>query len=242
MSSKIWFMRTHLCLSLIVTLIACASEPSGLADIAKEPTRSERSSSIVQGATPPLVIDPKMLSVVRIDPHRSLGDPTASLAIVEFGDYQCPYCRRFHVGTFSKLNENYIETGKVRYFYRDFPLSMHEHAFSAAVAAHCADAQGRYWQMQELLYAEQARLGNDLYIELATELNLDIGRFKECLKSAAPRRAVSRDIAEGRRAGINATPSFIIGYVEQDRVTIKRMAAGVPDFDVFAKELDALAR
>ncbi len=119
---------------------------------------------------------------------------------------------------------------------------MHQHAFGAAVAAQCAGAQGRYWEMQELLYAEQARLGRELYQELATELNLRIDRFNECLKSDAPRRAVQQDIAEGRRVGVNATPSFILGYVEQDRVVIKRMTAGAPAFEVFAKELDALAR
>jgi protein-disulfide isomerase len=229
-------------LSLLGALFACASGTPRSADVATEPTRSERSSGIVQGATPPLVIDRNSPIVVPVDLRRSRGDAKATVAIVEFGDYQCPYCRGFHVGVLTKLHESYIETGKVRYFYRDFPLPMHEHALGAAVAAQCAGAQGRYWEMQELLYAEQARLGTELYQELATELNLEIDRFNECLKSDAPRRAVNRDIADGRRVGVNATPTFILGYLEQDRVVIKRIAAGVPTFEIFAKELDALAR
>ena len=225
--------------SAFALIAACANDAAR----DREPLRSAHSSSAIQRDEPPSVITPEPAEpFVRIDSARGLGGSAARIAIVEFADYQCPYCRAFHVGTLPKLHEGYVETGKVRYFYRDFPLSMHEHAFSAAVAAQCAGDQGRYWQMQELLYAEQARLGEDLYEELATELNLDANRFKACLRSEKAGRAVRGDLAEGRRVGVNGTPTFIIGYIEHDRVLIKRTAVGAPNFETFAKEIDALAR
>ncbi|SRR5581483_8948642 len=229
-------------LLLLLLLLSAAGDMAISAERPDSARRSDHSSSAVQNAEPPRVITIPTELVVRVDANRALGSASAKVAIVEFGDYQCPYCRAFHVGTLPQLQTAYIDTGKVRYFYKDFPLSIHEHAFGASVAAYCAGAQGRYWQMQELLYAEQARLGVELYGELAGELKLDPERFQACRKSAAARGAVRRDVGEGRDLGINATPSFILGYIEQDRVVVKRTAAGAPSFEVFAKEIEALNR
>lgn len=230
-------------LALLITVLAVfLGEPGESAEAPAAPARSDHSSSAVQGAGPSELAIVMTEPSVRVDPSRSSGSPSATIAIVEFGDYQCPYCRAFHVGTLPKLHESFVKTGKVRYFYKDFPLSSHRQAFGASVAGYCGGAQKRYWQMQELLYAEQARLGNALYDELATELGLDVQAFKACLRSDVARSAVNRDVIDGRSVGINATPSFIIGIIAGDRVVIKRMAAGAPSFEVFAKEIEALSR
>lgn len=225
----------------IVILAACVPPDGVRADAPAEPARSARGSSVVQGATPPLAVSP-VRPVLHVDPERALGSRTATLAIVEFADYQCPYCRRFHVGTFPKLQREYIETGKVRYFYKEFPLSSHAHAFSAAVAAYCAGAQQRYWEMQDLLYTEQARLGRALYVELGAELKLDMPRFESCLTARAAQQAVQRDLDAGRRLGVRATPTFVLGRLEGNRVVVERMAAGAPAFEVFAQEIERLMR
>jgi protein-disulfide isomerase len=228
-----------LTICFVVIVAGCANDAARTSD----PSNVGLSSSSLQnGPSPPVVAVVPTEPFVRVDAARALGSSSATVAIVEFADYQCPYCRGFHVGTLPKLHESYIETGKVRYFYLDFPLSIHEHAFGAAVAARCAGEQGQYWQMQELLYAEQARLGRDLYPELAAELNLDAERFKTCLGAGTYSGAVRGDLAEGRRVGVSGTPTFIIGYVQKDRVLIKRTAVGAPSFEVFVRELDALAR
>lgn len=180
--------------------------------------------------------------MVRIDPERALGSSSATLAIVEFADYQCPYCRDFQVGTFAKLRKAYIDTGKVRYFYKDFPLRIHNQALPASVAAYCAGAQKRYWPMHDLLYQEQARLGDGLYTELAVKLALDADKFKACRRSRVAYGAVRRDLEDARRLGIRGTPSFALGRVNGNRVIVQRMATGAPTFDVFARELDALNR
>lgn len=177
---------------------------------------------------------------VAVDPGRGLGSPTAAVAIVEFADFQCPYCRAFHVSTFPKLQADYIDTGKVRFFYKDFPAPGHRHALPASVAAHCAGAQGRYWPMHELLYTEQARLGEELYEELAGELGLDPKAFSACRQATPARRAVAADAEAGQRLGIRGTPSFALGYLDGDRVVIKRLLVGARPFDVFAREIESL--
>lgn len=182
------------------------------------------------------------LPVVRVDPDHALGSSTASIAIVEFADYQCPYCRGFHAQTFPKLKSAYIDSGKARFFYKDFPLRIHPHAFPASVVAYCAGAQQRYWPMQDLLYDNQERLGEVLYVKLAEELKLDIKQFNACRRSGAAFLAIRRDVADGYRLGINGTPSFILGRIHGDRVIVQRMATGTPSFETFAQELDALNR
>lgn len=183
-----------------------------------------------------------LFAMLPVNPDRALGDPKAKLAIVEFGDYQCPYCRVFHTGTFRQLRTAYIDTGKVRYFHKDFPLRMHAHAFGASIAAYCAGEQGRFWEMNEFLYAKQARLGEALYLELVNELELDATRFDACRRSQPAQFAVRRDMEEGRIIRISGTPTFVIGHVDGDRVAVERMATGAPAFETFATELEALGR
>ena len=227
-----------LTLSVFASISALANEVGG-----QEPPRRTPGSSAVQSdQSPSAIIGAPGEPFVLVDSRHALGGSSARVAIVEFADYQCPYCRSFHVTTLPQLHDDYIATGKVRYFYRDFPLSSHRHAFSAAVAAQCAGEQGRYWQMQELLYAEQARLGAELYEELAKELDLDGEQFKACTKSGKPGRAVRADMDEGRRVGVKGTPTFLIGYIEQNRVVIKRTAVGAPNLETLVKEIDALVR
>lgn len=225
----------------LASLAACVPPDHVRADAPNAPRRSAHGSSVVQGGTPPLVVA-STRPVVEVDPQRALGSASATIAIVEFADYQCPYCRRFHLTTFSKLRQEYVETGKVRYFYKDFPLSSHAHAFSAAVAAHCAGAQGRYWQMQDLLYSEQARLGREGYVALGTKLGLELPRFESCLTSRAAEQAVRRDLMAGRRLGVRATPTFVLGRVEGGRVVVERIAAGTLPFEVFAQEIELMER
>lgn len=229
----------------LLSLLLLSSVVVGADDSAparSNPARSNRSSSVVQGAEPPAVVKLGAEPFVRVDPGRARGDSAAKIAVVEFADYQCPYCRAFHGTTFPKLDAAYIKTGKVRYFYIDLPLSMHPQAFSASVATRCAAAQGQYRSMQDALYAGQAPLGDALYEELAHQIGLDLDRFRACRGSEVVRRLVERDVAEAHRLGVDATPTFVLGRIEGDRVVVKRTAVGAPSYEVLAKEIDALLR
>ena len=112
--------------------------------------------------------------------QRILGSADAQVMIIEFTDLQCPYCARFARDTWPLLRERYVDTGKVRFATRDLPLPMHEFAVPAAVAARCAGEQGRFWEFREALFAAQATLGHDTFVDLARKFDLDLEKFATC--------------------------------------------------------------
>lgn len=159
-----------------------------------------------------LVIQPSTVVV--------LGSPSAPITIVEFSDYQCPFCNRHVSETMPQLLAEMIETGRVRYEFKDFPLeSIHPDARGAAIAARCAGDQEGYWAMHDALFANQNRWSgqgekaNEIYISLADELQLDTQFFQTCLESGNYDAAVQADLDEGMALGITGTPTFFInGY------------------------------
>lgn len=171
---------------------------------------------------------------------RSLGSDAAPVAIVEYSDYQCPYCQRFHLGVLPRLKSDYIDTGKVKLFFRDLPLTMHPQALPAAVAARCAAQQGKFWPMNEALYAQQSELGPALYTRLAASLELNGERFKRCFDDPATSQLVRRDAHEASGYGISATPTFMLGRYDGARVEIRSVARGFADFETFAQAIDKL--
>lgn len=170
----------------------------------------------------------------------SLGNANATLTIVEFSDYQCSYCRRFHAEVLPALRKAYIDTGKVQLLFKDFPLSMHREALPAAVAGRCAGAQGKFWPMNELLFANQDRLAGALYPKLAATLALDIDAFKRCLLDPALTTAIQRDQQQALDLGVNATPGFLIGRRLPEGLRIERVGTGFIDFTALSAELDKM--
>jgi protein-disulfide isomerase len=149
----------------------------------------------------------------------SKGDPNAPITIIEYSDYQCPYCQRYFQQTLPKLLENYVETGQVRYVFKDFPLnSIHPQAAKAAEAARCAAQVGgneAYWAMHDWLFAGQREWsGKSSHVEVfkgyAGELGLDQAAFDACLDSGRHAQAVQADLQEGAELGVSGTPAFFI--------------------------------
>lgn len=180
--------------------------------------------------------------VVSIAGAPRLGDSQAKIGIVEFSDYQCPFCRKFHLKTVPELTAQFIETGKVQYFYKDFPLKMHRQSVPAAIAARCAGQQNQYWAMQHGLFVQQERLGTALFSELAQALKLDMPAFVNCMNDPGIQQAIYMDMVAGRQLGVRSTPTFLIGEIKGDRLVVKRMASGVPTVEDFAKELEPLLK
>ena len=152
-----------------------------------------------------------------VDDDPSIGDPNAPVTIVEFSDFQCPFCRSFYSSTYQQLKENYVDTGKVRIVYRDFPLEFHSAARISALASECADEQDRFWDYHDKLFEEQAKQGNgtisygiDELKRWASELGIDSGRFNECLDTQRYADEVDADFAAGQSVGVSGTPSFYI--------------------------------
>src|SRR5262245_25579675 len=144
-----------------------------------------------------------------------LGETTARLIIVEFGDYQCPRCSEHFNWTVEELLEEYVRNGKLKYVFRDFPLeSIHPVALKAAEAAHCAGEQGKYWDMHDRCLRNQASIEPKPLPLHARMLGLDAPRFEQCLESGKYIAAVRDSVVEGKKSGVRGTPSFFLGFSE----------------------------
>jgi protein-disulfide isomerase len=141
------------------------------------------------------------------DDDHILGDKNAAVTIVEYSDYQCPFCARFHP-TLQQTMKAY--EGKVRWVYRHFPLSFHDEAENAAEAAECAGEQGKFWEYGDALVANQPSLGEDLYKKLAGDLGLNAAQFDACRASDKFLEKIASDAKEGAAAGVTGTPGTLI--------------------------------
>ena len=142
---------------------------------------------------------------------QSLGSADAPLTMVEFTDLQCPYCRQFAVATFDEIKKNWIDTGKLRYVTRDYPLDFHPQAMPAARAARCAGEQGKFWDMRLALVRNANLLSADYIRKTAADLKLDAAAFSSCAASSKYDAEIRADMQEGARLGIDGTPMFVIG-------------------------------
>lgn len=148
---------------------------------------------------------------VAFDRRRLRGDPNAVVTIVEFADFQCPYCKQTET-TLSALLRKY--PGQVNLAFRDFPLgAIHPHAEKAAEAARCAGKQGKFWEFHDALFANQAKLDEPGLKAIAQTLALDENSFQSCLASGEYKAQILQDQEEGRKAGISATPGFFINGI-----------------------------
>ncbi len=155
---------------------------------------------------------------VSADDDPALGEANAAVTMIEFSDFQCPFCRSFWRETLPLIKQNYIDKGLVRFVYRDFPIdSLHPAARSAAEAAECARDQGKFWEYHDRIFAGQDEEGRGTIqfglAELETwarDLRLDAEEFKSCLDSRKYREEVEKDLSDGTAAGVTGTPSFFI--------------------------------
>jgi len=170
----------------------------------------------------------------------SLGSPNAPVVVVEFTDFQCPFCSRFHSQTFPLIRKAYIVPGRVRYVTMDFPLTtIHSDALRAARASHCGEEQGRYWETHEALFSQRGQLGRGNILTVANGLGLNAQRFAACLDNAANDERIQRDISQGRAIGISGTPTFVLGRAI-GRTVVGRVVVGAQPYEVFDDLIRAL--
>jgi protein-disulfide isomerase len=164
------------------------------------------------------------------------GSPDAPVTIVEFSDFQCPFCEKFFTETLPQIQEEYIDTGKVKLVFKDFPLSFHGQAMPAAMTAECAGEQGKYWEMHDKLFGEQSRWVdkpevNDVMKQFADELGLDTDQFNQCFDSNKYADEINADMQEGIAAGVQGTPAFFING---------QFISGAQPFEVFKQIIDQM--
>ena len=159
------------------------------------------------------------ISEVSADDDPVLGDKNAPITMIEFSDFQCPFCRKFWRENFTKLKENYIDTGKVKLVYRDFPLPSHPMSSASALAGECAHEQGKFWEFHDKIFSEQDKQGQntvqygvDDIKKWVSEIGLSMQDFNSCFDSGKYNEEVKKDLADGQAAGVAGTPtSFVNG-------------------------------
>jgi protein-disulfide isomerase len=139
----------------------------------------------------------------------SLGPENAPITLIEFSDYECPYCQKWYQETFPQIMQNY--QGKVRFVYRDFPLTgLHSNASPAAEAAYCAGEQGNYWAFHDKLFSGGLALGTGTYDQYATDIGLNLDQFNECISTNKYQSTVEANYQFAANLGIQSTPTFFI--------------------------------
>jgi len=173
----------------------------------------------------------------------SLGSEDAPLTLIEFSDYQCPYCARHVTNTLPELKAKFVETGKVKYVFLDFPLRNHTLAPKAGEAAHCAGEQGKYWEMHDQLFSNRTKLQPADLKAHASAIGLNRAAFDECLDSNKYAVAVKKYMQVGTNSVyVTGTPSFGLGYTSEDgkSVRVVRSLKGAKPLSSFEKEINEL--
>ena len=197
-------------LSALTLVLACAR--------ANGTNQSAESTTTTRSDTPTVAVPAiqKDSDDVKADLARIQGSPTAKVWVIEVSDFQCPFCRQWHEETYQKLRDQFVKTGKVRLAYVNFPLAQHKYALPAAEAAMCAGAQGKFWQVHDALFANQAKWETlpapaPFFESLARAAGVNVARWRQCVQSRKMTALIMADQDRARVAGASSTPSFIIG-------------------------------
>lgn len=150
------------------------------------------------------------------DRGRIRGAETAPVWVVEISDFQCPFCKRWHDESFAAIDKEYVQTGKVRLAYLNFPLSMHANARAASEAAMCASVQGKFWPLHQSLFDSQTRWAaqanpTPTFDSLAVAAGVDAAAWRSCMTSHATGKLIDADHDRSSTAGVQSTPTFFIG-------------------------------
>ena len=180
-------------------------------------------------------------TTVTVD-QRVRGDLDAPVTMIEYSDFTCGFCLKFFKETWPRIQARYVETGKVRFLYKDYPRADQGPGLAAAVAARCAGDQGAYWPMHDRLFAEGARLDQKLFLHHAKAIGLDQTGFSQCLRDGRHVKAIFQDRQEANSWGFRGTPGFVI-MRSALQPTTKDPAVAIPGafpFESFAEEIDRL--
>ncbi|MDP2838293.1 MAG: thioredoxin domain-containing protein [Candidatus Moranbacteria bacterium] len=182
---------------------------------------------------------------VSVDDDPVMGDKNAPLTLIEFSDYECPFCKKSFTNLLPDLKKHYIDTGKVKLVYRDFPLSFHANAEKEAEAAECARSQSSdamYFKFHDQIFTKTTAGGTGLALTelpvIAKNLGLNVNQFQQCLDSGRFKDEVAKDMADGSAAGVSGTPSWIIGDSSKDGQIEGQLIIGAQPFSVFKTIID----
>jgi protein-disulfide isomerase len=194
----------------------------------------------------------KVPDTMGVDGELFRGEATAPVAIIEYADIECPFCRHFQRDIYPRVFGDYIKTGKARLYYRDMPLPFHEHAVPAARAAHCAGEQGKFWEMHDSLFTDKvptpgpngrsSGLTASDIDERSAKLGLDTAKLNDCIASTRFADEIKRSSDEAAKMNIEGTPTFVIGTIgpNSNIVNVKKTIIGAQPFGAFKAVIDPL--
>ncbi|HSU15411.1 DsbA family protein [Longimicrobium sp.] len=211
-------------LAMLSAVSACAQQGGG----------GNNTSSTSAGAA--RGVPPLDSVLARAGRGRQHGSDSAKVTVIEISDFQCPYCRMFFDSTYRRFDSTYVRTGKVRLVFVNYPLPMHSQAFAASKAAMCAGAQGRFWQMHDILFSRQRDWAGQAdasqrFTRYAGELGVNAAEYRDCFDNDRVAPLITNDLTQAASSGVNSTPTFIINRE-------KVLPGAIPYADL-AREVDA---
>jgi protein-disulfide isomerase len=220
------FKRGWFLVLAIAALLVAACGPAMETDVPSEETAARTAEEEILSVEGSEAVD--------ADDWRVQGAVDAPVTIIEYSDFQCPYCARYFTETYPQIREQYIDTGQVRYLFRHFPLQFHSEAVPAAQAAECAGEQGKFWEMHDALFERQDEWAGSadpqaVFVDLAGGLDLDGAEFEACLTSEKYAAKVQADLQEGATEGITGTPGFFVNGV---------LLSGAQPLEAFQEQID----
>jgi protein-disulfide isomerase len=252
MDAHMFNRRGALCLLLLAAASAYGSPPTAddvaklKYDVARLSTQQQQIldsldelKKMIKGPGQPALKPPATMGLAG-EPFK--GQSTATLAIIEYADFQCPFCRHFEHDVYPQIRDSYIDTGKVKYFHRDMPLPFHQGALPAARAAHCASEQGKFWEMHDSLLGDAASLSAADIDERAGKLGLNVSKLDECISSNRFADIIQRSVTEANQMRVSGTPTFIIGTLDAQGtlMSVKNTVVGANPFEAFKQAIDPL--
>ncbi len=206
---------------------------------AKQPVTGQTAATVNTQAVSQqeTIIKPRILETVNgvsADNAPYIGPADAPLTVIEFTDFQCPYCRKYYLESYNRIKENYADKQKVKYAFRNFPLEEHPQAMTAAMAAECANEQGKFWEMHDRLFTDQDKWSyqdnaNDIFKGFAKDLKLDENKFNTCLDGNKYQQQINKDITDGETYNVTSTPTFFIG---------NKKVVGAQPYDTFTSVIE----
>ena len=190
-----------------------------------------------------VVKQPSIPIKISADNDPIIGNPNAPITIIEFSDFQCPFCAKFHVETLPLIMNEYIKNGQVKLVFRDFPIqNIHPNALPASVAAECANEQEKFKEMHDILFEKQNDWSNQTldnviitFNQYASDMGLEEKEFDSCLKNGKYIEEIQKDLDDGRAYGISGTPGFFVGNNQIGFIELK----GAQPFENFKKVIDS---
>lgn len=231
-------MLTHDRIRIVLDVISTVAMIVTAAFFIRHATGSQ--SGAAAGAAGPQAAE-NSLNVLLERKGHVLGSAQAKVALIEFSDFQCPFCERFAVGTLPQLKREFIDRGVVQFIYRHNPLEgIHDLARKASVASYCADQQNYFWQMHDSIFTHQEAMTDSSFAEYAKAIGLDVSAFNKCLGTDAA-SGVNEDQAEAARLGLQSTPTFLIGRIESDGgIRVTRRIDGAASYETFRSAIKSL--